>query len=380
MTSETYFPRFGGAEIHVHNLINRLKSKNCEVVLFTNETGEDSDEEIIRLKWSKKSLFKIFKILWKESNGVDIIHSHYSYRLAAICSVIGRLRGIPVVVTLHGMGILNHPGTIFIYQLAHSLYRFMALKFSVRIISTSEDLAKFAYKYINKEKVDIILNGFDEQIFSRNIIVSEKLLNENKDKKIIVTIRRLVPKNGIHYLVEAMPYIIDKVPNIKYLMIGDGTMKNHIKNRIKKLGIEKYVDIVGKLSSKEIPEYLKLSDVVVFPSTAESSSIACAEAMAIGCNIVASRVGGLVELLGKNEERGRFVKLVDWENSDYGAPVNIGDDKYRSLADVVVASVLDEKKEKLNNALNYAEDNLGWNSISDQTISLYNKVIKNEIR
>lgn len=375
MTSETYLPRFGGAEIHVDNLIKNLKQKKHDILLFTNEEGGENTG-VIRLEWKKKNLFKIWKILWKESPDVDIIHCHYSYRLAAICSVIGRLRGIPVVITLHGMGILNHPDTIFIYQLAHSLYRYTSLKLSTRIISTSEDLAKFAYKYINKDKVSIIMNGFDEYLFNRNVSISKDLLNKNDKNKIIVTVRRLVPKNGVHYLIEAMPYIIEKIPNVKYIIIGDGPMKEYIKDRIQKLGIGGYVDIIGELPSKEIPEYLKLSDVVIFPSTAESSSIACAEAMAVGCSIVASRVGGLVELLGKNEERGRFVRLVDWEDSDYGAPIEIGNDKYRELADVVITSVLDKKKEKLNNALIYAETNLSWESISDQTINLYNKVIK----
>lgn len=378
MTSETYLPRHGGAEIHVKNLIDRLSQSGHNIVLFTNEVsnGKETNDFVIRLGWSKRSLIKILKILWRKSENADIIHSHYSHRLAAMSAIIGRIRKVPVIVTLHGMGILDHPDTPFIYQIAHSTYRYLSLKLSTHVISTSEDLAKVAYKYISKRKVSIISNGFDEKVFHKDIKISEELLTKYKDNKIILTVRRLVPKNGIHYLVEAMPYIIKKIPNVKSVMIGDGAMREYIKKRINELGIKDHIDIVGELPNEKIPEYLKMSDVVVFPSTAESSSIACAEAMAVGCPVVASRVGGLVELIGSNEERGRLVKLVDWEESNYYAPLDIDSRRYERLATVVIDSIFSKSNKQVINALNYAEKNLNWGDVSKKTVEVYYKFIK----
>lgn len=373
MTSETYLPRHGGAEIHVKNLISRLRENGHKVVLFTNEidTGEEIDRSIIRLAWSKKSLIKILGILWEESTDVDLIHAHYSYRLAALSAIIGKVRRIPVIITLHGMGILNHPNTPFIYQMAHSAYRYISLKLSTHVISTSEDLAKVAYKYIKKEKINVISNGFDENIFHKDIEVSKDLVSKYKGKKIILTVRRLVPKNGIHYLVEAMPYIIKKVPNAFFVMVGDGRMRDYIEKRIRELHLDKHIEVLGEVPNETVPQYLKVADTVVFPSTAESSSIACAEAMATGTFVVASRVGGLIELLGEKGERGSLVSLVPWEKSNYDAPLALDTLRYQALAEAVVEGLCGDTSGKVEAALVYSHTHLSWKVVAEKTLNVY---------
>ncbi len=379
MTSENFFPRIGGAELHVYNMIKQIRSKGHKVIFFTNEKGDNFFTEwpVIRETWNRKKIIKIIKILWKESKGADVIHAHYSYRLALLVGIIGKIRRVPVFITLHGMGILDYPKASFIHQKTHSFYRYWSLQLSTQVISTSEDLAKVAYKFIKPKKVTIISNGFDEKIFNKNVEISEALKNRYKGQKIILTVRRLVPKNGVHYLIESMPYLIEKEHNVKYLLIGDGPMKDYLKKRIKELKIEKFVDMLGRIDNNKVPEFLKLADVVVFPSTAESSSLACAEAMGVGKKVVASRVGGLIELLGKDEERGRLVKLVDWEGSDYGAPMQIEKSRYKSLAEIINKSLLDDDT-RSEKAFEYAHQNLSWKVLSNKTIDLYSKFVKNK--
>ncbi len=376
MTSENYLPTFGGGEIHVFNLIKQLRLNNFEVVLVTNEAKKYNDDpQVIRIPWSRKSVLKLFSILWRESKDADIIHCHYSYRLAVLGSIVARLRGIPSFVVLHGLGTLDIPHSALIYQVAHSTYRYLSLKLSTHIIATSEDMAKIVYKYVRREKITNILNGFDISIFNKNVIPASELVEKYKDKKIVTSVRRLVQKNGIHYLVEAIPFVIEKIPNIKYIMIGGGRMKDEIVTRINSLRISDYVDVIGDLENFKIPEYVKLSDVVVFPSTAESSSIACAEVMAVGVPIVASRVGGLIELLGKNEERGTLVKLVDWEESNYDAPNTLPEDRYKALAEAIVDNILNKNEDKVKKAIEYAENNLCWEAVTKKTLDLYKRFL-----
>ena len=187
----------------------------------------------------------------------------------------------------------------------------------------------------------------------------------------VVTVRRLVPKTGIHYLVEAMPELIKLVPNVIFIMVGTGRMEDYIRKRIRELKLSDYIKMVGEVDNDKVPQYMQLADVVVFPSTAESSSIACAEAMALGKAVVASRVGGLIELIGKKEERGRLVTLVPWESSDYNAPIRLAADRYTALARIIADSLIEGDTERKNKALLYAQTELDWSVIAKKTVAVY---------
>lgn len=375
MTSDNFFPEMGGGQIHVKNVAEQLISLGNEIVLLTNTEGvNDFDQraKVVRIVWTKKHIIKMFNLLWSLSKDKELIHCHYCYRLALLASVVGRLRRIPVIITLHGMGILNPSlGTPRLYRWAHSVYRYVSLKLCTKVISTSQDLADVACKYISKNKIVVISNGYDPQVFNEKVVVPENLTSKYLGHKIILTVRRLVPKNGIHYLVEAMPYILKQVPEAIFLVIGPGRMTEFIRGRIASLNLTEKIILLGEIPNDKIPEYLKLAEVVVFPSTAESSSIACAEAMAMKKKIVASKIGGLVELLGESGERGTLVTLVDWQGSNYDAPISLPVERYIALADAVVENMKNDDNSRSDKAFDYAKVNLSWEMISKKTEKIY---------
>lgn len=372
LTCEDYLPRIGGAEIHVMNLYTKLRVLGHDVTLVTNEPSSVPDE-ISRVIWKKSNIFLLLKILWQQSKGCDIIHAHYCHRLALLVGIIGRVRGIPVIITLHGKGILNHPHTPWYCQKIHAFYRYWSLQFATRIISTSQDLADLAYVYIKKDKVQVIMNGYDPSLFHQVHVVKN-----DSDKKNIITVRRLVPKNGIQYLVEAMPYLVSKEPNIHYTIVGDGPLRVSLEQRVCELHLETYVTFVGMQQNDVVVSYLTQADAVIFPSTAESSSIACAEAMGMKKMVIASRVGGLVELLGKNQERGILVSIVSWEGSNYDAPATLPVEKYKLLADSIYEGLQNtkENEERRENAYVYATSELTWDSVIQKTVEVYKRLLK----
>ena len=128
MTSETYLPSIGGAEIHVENIIKNLRNENYEVKLITNELDPDNkiyDQDVIRVQWNRKNILKIFGLLFRNVKTCDVIHCHYSYRLAMLAAIVGKIRRRPVVVVLHGMGILDHRGySNNIYKLVYHPFNF----------------------------------------------------------------------------------------------------------------------------------------------------------------------------------------------------------------------------------------------------------------
>ena len=380
MTSDSFLPLVGGGEIHVKEICENLTRMGHKVTLVTNQKGVSEDNfvfKVVRIPWKKSNLTKLFSTLYREAKEVDIVHAHYSYRLSAIASIVGYLRGKPVIEILHGLGTLDEAGALFPYKQIHALYRFLALNLATHIISTSEDIAIVARKHmIRKDKIEIIFNGLDTKRFNQGVIVPEDLKEKYRGKKLVLTVRRLVPKNGIHFLVEAMPFLLKLVPNVKYIMIGTGRMESYIRERIAQLGLGDYIDMLGEVENSKVPVYMNLSDVVVFPSTAESSSIACAEAFAMGKVVIASRVGGLVELLGKNNERGLLVKLVDWEGSDYDAPLQLSEERYKALDETIAKGLLTDQSEMSMRAERYAKEELDWEVVAGKTVRAYGKVIK----
>ena len=381
MTSDTFLPLVGGGEIHVKELCENLTRLGHQVTLVTNQKGVGEDHfafRVIRIQWKKSNLSRLFRTLYHEAKEADLVHLHYSYRLSAIAAIAGRLRGKRVIETLHGLGTLNEAKARFPYKQIHALYRFLALNLATRIISTSEDIAIVARQHmLRPNSIEIIFNGLNTQIFNLSLKVPEELSKKYVGKKVILTVRRLVPKNGIHFLVESMPEIVKLIPNAYYVMIGSGRMESYIKKRVVELGLESHIDMLGEVNNSEVPAYMKLADVVVFPSTAESSSIACAEAMSMGKIVVASRVGGLVELLGAKGERGILVQLVDWQGSNYDAPIQLPSGRYTALAKAVADAILLDQSGRTKQAAKYAKDELDWVVVADKTIRVYEKASLN---
>lgn len=374
MTTDTYFPKIGGAEVHVFELRRELERRGHAVILYTTKTTKDreSDQNLFRLEW-RHNWVSHFKKLWSLSKDCDVIHSHFAYRLAFLAGLVAVLRGKPFYITEHGYGILNHPGAAPIYQCVHSFYRFWSLQFARMYISTSEDLAVPARKYIKEKKICIIPNGVSFTTFS-DAAPCVRPAHISADAKIILTVRRLVPKNGIQYLAAVYKDIVKSVPNVHWIMIGDGQCKDEIVDRLQRDGVFDKVTMMGAVQNSEISGYYKIADCVVFPSTAESTSIACIEAMAAGRPVVASAVGGLVELVGENNERGVLVKMFDHTLSDYGAPQvdSMDVSKLGLLSSAISDLLINEDKSRV-----YAESsqkfakNFDWSLITDRLLEVY---------
>ncbi len=371
MTSDTYLPSIGGAEVHVYELQTRLRAAGHHVTLFVADPRphEEDGEGVHRDWWRLHRAPALWWKMWKLSKGADVYHSHYSYRLAVLNGMTARLRRKPFIVTLHGLGVLDHPNTPFIFDMMERFYRRASLALATQVISTSQDLADVAARFTSKKKILVIPNGLDTSAFRPQGV--EKVLQVTGGP-LILTVRRLVPKNGIHYAISAMPYVLRAFPDAKLVMVGDGRMREELEDRAQRLGVSHACMFMGTRPNQEIPKIAMQSDAVLFPSTAESTSIACAEMMSLEKPIIASRVGGLIELLGSESERGWLVRLVDWESCNYDAPMELPEDRYVEFAETIVRVLKDPlSSQKCRVARKYAVENLDWGVIVRKTMGVY---------
>lgn len=383
ITSNSYLPRLGGAEIHAFKLGLFFQKRGHQVRLFTPEPSNESDEKspfkIVRLKYSRKlrPLIKFYKTLNAEIKNADAISCIYSHKLAAAVGVINLFYKKPMVVTLEGRGILDLPGNNWFYGSLHTLYRVVSLKLADKIIASCTEFVTIASKYTRLDKIIYIPNSLDVEEFKIRPKNVKLLPFPLGSKKIVATIRRLVPKNGIQFIVEAIPYVVEKYSNVLFYLIGWGRMEDYLKNRVKELGIEKYVYFAGRIENDKLPDYLNLADLVVFPSTAESTSIACLESMALAKPILASKVGGYLDMI-EDGYNGFLVNLTDDIKSDYDAPQTLPEAKLKNLAEKIVTLISDGEKmaEFGRNSRIRAEKEFNWYINIDKILNIFENLLE----
>jgi glycosyltransferase involved in cell wall biosynthesis len=174
-----------------------------------------------------------------------------------------------------------------------------------RSLAASRELAAVAESLAPGVRVEALANGVDTELF-RRIAPS---LRPGPRRRILVP-RRLFPKNGVEYLVRAMPYISARL-DAEAVVVGDGPERERLEALARELGVQDRTLFLGARPHHEMPGLLSAGDVAVFPSLMEATSVAALEAMACELPVAASRVGGLPEIV--DDEVGALFEPGDPE-------------------------------------------------------------------
>lgn len=378
MLSDTFLPIYGGAEIHVLELSRALRKLGHQVEICTALEGEcDVDGfPVLRIPalqgGHRRAFFRLFgslPALMKFVRTHDIVHCHYSFLLAFIGTVLARSAGIPSVVTLHGLGTLDSSTG---KSLLRRMYRSVSLRLADHVIATSEEMKSIASRYTPAVKITIVPNGVDTARFDHSIDESKTAA----DDIVVLSMRRLAPKNGVQYLIESVPLVIEQVPNVHFWIAGEGKLETYLRERVAELGVERHVRFIGIVPHEETREYYAQADIVAFPSSAESTSLACLEAMAMRKAIVASALAPFRLMLGDGD-RGSLVRLFARESSDYNAPLMLPAERIAKLAQEIqrLAQQPALRRELGERARAYAVENFDWRVVTDRVAAIYDQLI-----
>ena len=299
--------------------------------------------------------------------GVDFVHCHYSFMLGALGCGLARLLGKSSAVTLHGLGTLDSSvGRSPLYR----LYRYISLKLANTIIATSQEMRTVALRFAPAERIVVIPNGVNTQTFSP---APSSAASPSRDELVILSMRRLAPKNGVQYLVEAAPEVIAALPGARFWVAGEGKLESQLRSRVAELGLERNFRFLGIVPHERTAETYRGADIVVFPSSAESTSLACLEAMCVEKAIVASALSAYKDMLGSHGERGVLVSLFDRDDSDYNAPPRLPPERIHALAAAIIALGNDpDRRRSLGEAARrFAAAHYDWKQIAAQTVPLY---------
>lgn len=184
------------------------------------------------------------------------------------------------------------------------------------ITSPSLDLRDWvaADLHIDAEQIEIVRNPIDPNQFTPD---GEKLLPKT-DKTRILFVGRLEERKGIQYLVDAVPKVVSKHPNVEFVIIGDDTKNakgqsselDKLKAAIGRDGTGQYIEFINRVPLNDLPGYYRSADICVVPSVYDNSPYTCLEAMSCGRPVIGTTGGGTKEYLS-HDESGIIVEPKD---------------------------------------------------------------------
>lgn len=298
-----FYPEVGGMEVHILNLARGFARLGDIVEVITSNSLKSPKEEIyddilvIRtpffgrnlVGWFFTTVFSIVVFL-KRSKKADLVHGH---DIASIlpCMLAKIIRKKPFVLTLHSSHFIKVSKNFVFKQ-----YLKWGIGRADYVYAASKEIKDIGNKLIPHKEIEALTNPVDTNLFSPNV---EPSIYKEKNEKILVCPRRLVEKNGVRFLIEALPKISSE-ENFKLIIAGDGPLRSKIEKRIKELNMEKKVVFLGAVPNEKMPGVLCSADLIIIPSLMEATSIAALEAMACGKAIASSAVGGLLEIIDEN--------------------------------------------------------------------------------
>jgi len=213
-------------------------------------------------------------------------------------SMAARLSHAVLVSTLNSTYITEQGKSIkgYLYSLLDMLTNSQVACY----IAVSESIRNWLREEgVPEDRIELIHNGI-ETLNGSAVITNGQLrhtLGLPEDAFICAAVGRLVWAKGFDDLIEAFNRVVERIPQAYCLIIGDGASRLSLEKQINQAGLEKQVILVGQLEPAKVAEILRASDIFVMPSRSEGIPYALLEAGALGLPILATRCGGIPEVV-----------------------------------------------------------------------------------
>lgn len=332
--TDAYHPVTSGVVTSIKMVEEEMKKRGHEVYIFAPTKHEPTENEnLYMLKSMPLFVAKEYKnriatfysrTVSKEIKeiGLDIVHTQDEFSLGLFGKIIARKYHIPFIHTYHTMWedylhyIIPIKGgrNIYTKRFARVFSKNFASKAECLIAPSkkTEKYLKYRCKIKNKP-IYIIPTGINIQPFKRENFTEEqrdnlrRSLGIDKNDKVILFLGRVAEEKSIDVIMNSMPEVFNKIPNSKFLIVGDGPGRVLLEELAIKLNIQDKVIFAGKQPWENIALYYNLGDVFVNASMSETQGLTFIEAMASGIPVVCKYAPNLAEFI-KHNENGVLVK------------------------------------------------------------------------
>jgi glycosyltransferase involved in cell wall biosynthesis len=300
-------------ELHVHRFryfFNKLDNLSQGISILNAIKQKKSTILLVPLFFMVGS-FKMFLLMQKYH--FSFVHNHWLIPFSPVTALYKYFFKYKLIITSHGSDVLGFSGGI-LGKLIQKTSRFAIGRCDYYTVVSSEikRVAEERFKFDFRDKLRIISMGIPYKQLSK--------VKPNFDMNLftIIFIGRLTELKGTKYLLEAVRILKNQGITFKCKIIGDGPERKNLENLTEQLNIANQVNFVGFVPHKDIPKYLNDAGVFVGPSITiedgykEGFGLVFVEAMAAGLPVIASRSGGITDIV-KHMETGLLVEEKDSE-------------------------------------------------------------------
>ncbi|RLG92080.1 glycosyltransferase family 1 protein [Candidatus Bathyarchaeota archaeon] len=291
---------------------------------------------------------------------VDILHAH-DWLVASATIGLKHVFRIPLVATIHSTEFGRRNGIHTDYErMIHETERWLTYEAWKVVCCSNYMVSHVAWVFgVPSDKLIMIPNGVNAADFQINFNKEEfRRKYALPEEKLVLFVGRLVYEKGAQVLIEAAPKILSKV-NAKFVIVGDGYMRDPLLKRVQAMGLLHKVLFTGFVDDWTLKRLYNCADVCVVPSLYEPFGITALEAMASKAPLVASDTGGLSEIV-EHDRTGVKVYVNNPDSLAWGVT--------RILLNPDYAEMLKE------NAYRKVLREYDWNGISIRLKNLYSVV------
>jgi glycosyltransferase involved in cell wall biosynthesis len=388
--SNLYPPIPSGSSSFTWELSRRLASLNHKVTVITSQVENTAEYEqldgvdihrlpaiklpqlalVHNFKWLNYTFtpgnVKKLKVLF-EREQFDIIHQqNHIFDTILSSSFLAKKKKLPLVLTVHTC--VQHPNRFFnaILFALDALSRKVIFNKSDSVVSPDPVSKKYVETRHGIIESPVIPYGV-EVLPVNNTVVSEiKEKFKLSEKRILISLGHVHAMRDRLDLIAAMPRIIEKFPEARLLIIGDVYISEPAE-MVKELGLDTHVIFTGAVPHEQIPAYFAVSEIEAhtFKGPYPGPGIASMEAMSVGLPVVT----------GEIDETYDYRHFHNWENV-----VMVPTDKPDTMADALIKLLSDEnlRHQIGKNAKRMMEERYSWDTVCNDYIKLYQKIIQNK--
>ncbi len=378
IVTHTFLPHVGGIEKVVNEQSKRLIHKQFAPTVITNriETPKHYvvDGVPVECYESLNTGFRLgipysiptipsFGTFTKAVKSSKIVHAHgHPYLTSLLAGKLAKFYGRPLVLTQHNT-FIDYNNFFDQVELVNDLsVGKQNLNTADTIIAISGATKDYVLKLGAKpSKVKVVYNGVDLARFRPVTGKREEMrkkLGIPQDVTVVLTVRRLVYKNGIDMLLDCANIAVKKNPRVVFVVVGKGPDLESVRIQAATLGIERNFRLTGFVNDADLPSYYNLADLFVLPSkSGEGLPLVALEAMASGLPVIATNVGGIGEVMVEG-----FGKLV---------PPN----QAESLAETILEFAQQDFSKRRFELRAVVERKFSWDTNVEKLVEIYEELI-----
>ena len=320
----------GGLARHVRKLAENLVAQGVEVHVLARGTEQSPPEEeldgviVHRVREPARPRDLSEFVTWVEHMNADmlavgvevgdrydfdLVHGHDWLVAVAGDHLANRFR-CPLAVTIHATEYGRHQGWVDKHPQSHihGVEKWMANR-ADRVIACSAYMREHISDIYDlpEERIAVIPNGIDPaDLVPVDDLDTLRSRFAAPDERLVLLVGRLVYEKGFQLALEALPGLIERVGNVRFIVAGSGTAEQELREQATRLGLDEHGTFVGWIGDDVLHSLYRIADLTVVPSIYEPFGLVALEAMASGCPCLVADTGGLREVVPNDDVGLRF--------------------------------------------------------------------------